>query len=309
MLFDLEEDPSETPLVDSTLTEVPVQDDPSHLSLHAFRGSSSHATIYFRGFIEGKSVRVLLDGGNSDNFIQPRLAHLLRLPVQPSPRLRVMVGDGYCLQTEGYIPRLSVSINGHAITFPAYVLEVSGFEVVMGASWLATLGPHIADYSATQIKFTMGSDFVTLQGENSFVPQIAQYNHFRRLCSIDQIFEAYMLSCSSLELENTIMPCFPPNTPSDLLQVLYQYTSVFQVPTGLPSSRRHDHAIPLREGVSAISVKPYRYPFVQKSKIERMVAKCYSRALFSPATLLFPLKSYWSKSMMDLGGSALIIVP
>ena len=227
MLFDLEEDPSETPLVDSTLAEVPVQDNPSHLSLHAFRGSSSRATIYFRGFIEGKPVRVLLDGGSSNSFIQPRLAHLLHLPVQPSPRLRVMVGDGYCLQTEGYIPCLSVSINGHAITFPAYVLEVSGSEVVMGASWLVTLGSHIVDYSAAQIKFTMGSDFVTLQGENSFVPQIAQYNHFRRLCSIDQISEAYMLSCSSLELENTIMPCFPPDTPSDLLQVLYQYTSVF----------------------------------------------------------------------------------
>jgi len=60
-----------------------------------------------------------------------------------------MVGDGYCLQTEGYIPCLSISIKGHVIMFPAYVLEVNGSEVVMGASWLAMLGPHIADYSTT----------------------------------------------------------------------------------------------------------------------------------------------------------------
>ena len=105
------------------------------------------------------------------------------------------------------------------------------------------------------------------------------------------------------------MPCFPPDTPSDLLQVLYQYTSIFQVPTGLPPSRRHDHSIPLREGVSTISVKLYRYPFVQKYEIERMVAEMLQQGLIQPTTLLFPLQSYWSKSMMDLGGSALIIVP
>jgi len=86
MLFELEEDPSATPLVESTLTEVPVQDDPSqlalpHLSLHDFCGSFSRATIYFHGFIEGKSVRILLDGGSLDSFIQTRLAHLLCLPV------------------------------------------------------------------------------------------------------------------------------------------------------------------------------------------------------------------------------------
>jgi len=287
MVFELEEDPSLPPLVESPLAEVPVQDDPSqlelpHLSFHAFRGSSNCATIYFHGFIEGKPVRVLLDGGSSNNFIQPRLAHFLHLPVQLSARLRVMLGDGYYLQTEGYIPRLSVSINGNVITFSAYVLEVSGSEVVLGASWLATLCLHIVNYNVTQIEFTMGSDFVTLQGENSYVPKVAQYNHIWWLCSIDQIFEAYMLSCSSLELENNIMPCFPSNIRSDLVEVFYQYILVFQVGTGLSSSRRHDHAIPLREGVSTVSVKPYRYSFVQKYEIERMVVEMLQQGLIQP---------------------------
>lgn len=42
-----------------------------------------------------------------------------------------MIGDEYCMETEGYIPNLFVSINGHIL---AYVLYVSVFVMVVGAS-------------------------------------------------------------------------------------------------------------------------------------------------------------------------------
>ncbi|KAJ1381237.1 Retrotransposon gag domain [Sesbania bispinosa] len=99
-------------------------------------GSHSRATIFSHGFLAGKPIRVLLDGGSSDSFIQPRLAQLLHLPVQPSSHVKVMVGDGFCITAEGFVSDLTISIDGHTITFPVYVLAVSGAEVVMGASWV-----------------------------------------------------------------------------------------------------------------------------------------------------------------------------
>jgi hypothetical protein len=55
--------------------------------------------------------------------------------------------------------------------------------------------------------------------------------------------------------------------------ILKEFKDVFQVPTELPPSISHDHAIILKEGEQPISVKPYRYPFFQKEKIEKIVKR------------------------------------
>ena len=105
-----------------------------HLSLQAYQGSPSCATIHFKGFIAGKSVQVLLDGGSSDSFIQSRLAHNLQLPMEPTADVKVMVGNEHYLHAEGVVRDLPLTISGQTIRFPAYVLPVSGVVVVLGAS-------------------------------------------------------------------------------------------------------------------------------------------------------------------------------
>nr|KYP39523.1 hypothetical protein KK1_039146 [Cajanus cajan] len=48
----------------------------------------------FQGSINGLLVQVLLDSGSSDNFLQPRIAHSLKLPIEPIPQFQVLVGNG-----------------------------------------------------------------------------------------------------------------------------------------------------------------------------------------------------------------------
>lgn len=83
---------SEVPL---TLNDTSLNQDTAdhHLSLNAYHGSKRLATISFSGSINGKRVQVLLDGGSSDNFIQPRVAKHVRLPIEPADNLKVMVGN------------------------------------------------------------------------------------------------------------------------------------------------------------------------------------------------------------------------
>ncbi|CAI8608520.1 unnamed protein product [Vicia faba] len=52
--------------------DLPSDDSPTlnHLSLQAYHGTSGKCTIYFSGSIAGTTVRILLDGGSSDNLIQ-----------------------------------------------------------------------------------------------------------------------------------------------------------------------------------------------------------------------------------------------
>ncbi|KAJ1419267.1 Chromo-like domain superfamily [Sesbania bispinosa] len=123
------------------------------INYNALSGSSRLGTMQFQGFINGMVVQVLLDGGSSDNFIQPRLAHCLKLPIEPAPNTKVVVDSGHILVAEGLVQDLEVKIQEHSVKLPVYLLPVAGPDLVLGAAWLATLGPYISDYSIFTIKF------------------------------------------------------------------------------------------------------------------------------------------------------------
>jgi len=57
------------------------------------KGVPGFATIRLTAKVHGFELQVLVDGGNSDSFIQPRIAKFLKLPVEPAPGFRVMVSN------------------------------------------------------------------------------------------------------------------------------------------------------------------------------------------------------------------------
>ena len=61
---------------------------------------------------------------------------------------------------------------------------------------------------------------------------------------------------------------------------------MFETPKGLPPIRDHDHAIHLIPG-SVPPNRPYRYPYVQKSEIERMIAKMLEAGIIQPSQSYF----------------------
>jgi hypothetical protein len=111
----------------SPTTETPhsVSEQDLHLSLNALNGSKNVGTLRFTGSIADSAVQILIDGGSSDNFFQPRLAKFLQLPVEPAPGFNVLVGNGQSLMAEGKISQLSVKIQGHKLVLPVFLLPFS----------------------------------------------------------------------------------------------------------------------------------------------------------------------------------------
>lgn len=60
-------------------------DQEHYLSLNAMRRSGGLGTIDFIRQIGPITVQLLVDGGSSDSFIQPRIAQFLKLPIEPEP--------------------------------------------------------------------------------------------------------------------------------------------------------------------------------------------------------------------------------
>ncbi|XP_027343265.1 uncharacterized protein LOC113855835 [Abrus precatorius] len=167
--------------------------------------------------------------------------------------------------------------------------KVSGAEIILVASWLATLGPHVADYCQLIINFFDGSVFVTLQGDSNLSPSAtqAQYHLLRRLHQTDVISTVFTLhSQMSSDAEDPFVDLVP-TPPSDVVDILRQYVSVFHKPRGLPLPQSHDHAISLLPDVPPVKVRPYRYPFSYKAEIEKIVGELLQEGLIQHNTSPF----------------------
>ena len=57
----------------------------------------------------------------------------------------------------------------------------------------------------------------------------------------------------------------------ELQGLLNKYEGIFLEPKGLPPTRLQDHRIPLLPGSVPPNIRPYRYPYVQKGKTEKVV--------------------------------------
>jgi hypothetical protein len=53
--------------------------------------------------------------------------------------------------------------------------------------------------------------------------------------------------------------------------LLDEFASVFEEPQALPAERSHEHQINLKKGVPPHYQRPYRYPYYQKTEIEKIV--------------------------------------
>lgn len=91
-------------------------------------------TIQFVAHINTLPVKVFVDSGSSDNFLQPRVAKFLKLPVEPTPLFRVMVGNGNYMTVEGMIRELNMQAQGNKFQLPVILLPISGVDLILGAN-------------------------------------------------------------------------------------------------------------------------------------------------------------------------------
>ena len=69
------------------------------------------------------------------------------------------------------------------------------------------------------------------------------------------------------------VPTSKSSVSAYLQNVLDNHSKMFETSKGLPPIRYHDHSIHLIPGTVTPNIRPYRYPYVQKIEIERMIAE------------------------------------
>lgn len=109
-------------------------------------------------------MKVLVDGGSTHNFIPKHVAVHLSLAIPTSLNFHVMIESGDTMSCVGMCSEVPLLLDGHQFVVDLFVLPICGADVVLGAQWLATLGPVLMDYKALTLSFTWDGVALTLQG-------------------------------------------------------------------------------------------------------------------------------------------------
>ncbi|XP_072076713.1 uncharacterized protein [Arachis hypogaea] len=244
--------------------------------------------------INGLPIQVLLDGGSSDIFIQPRIANFLNLAVKPASGFKVIVGNFDVKTVEGRIPSLEADFRGYAVIVPdVYVLNVAGGDLVLGTTWLKRLRAHIVDYDAVFIKFLYEEKFLTVYGDKNPTLIQTQYHHIRRFVNTDAIVECLTLQVQHANQEEKSGLKLPSDMQLDLAALLYSHAAVLDTPLGLPPLRSHDHAILLVKGAELVKARAYRYSHNQKAEIELMMQDMLKEGIIHPSPLVKKKDRSW----------------
>ncbi|KAF7835948.1 putative polyprotein [Senna tora] len=190
---------------------------------------------------------------------------------------------------------VKLMVHGHLFVVDLFVIDLQGVDVVLGGRWMRTLGPIVMDYDKLTLDFLLNGHPVHLQGEVKYDLEplsSKQLQHMNYAGSIACLFHLQAMPCEDTSSSFSVPPVLAP--------ILTEFQQLFDEPQGLPPVREDDHRIYLPEGTSPVNVRPYRYPFYQKSEIEKLVAEMLQSGIYAliaqPLTALLKKDSFvWSE--------------
>ncbi|XP_071939900.1 uncharacterized protein [Coffea arabica] len=265
---------------------------PMELSLHALSESLKRKTITLTGILDGEKVFMLVDTGSSDSYINSEMVIGMdinyRWVDQP---FSVIMGNGTSVTSNAICPNVHWKINQHSFRFDLKVMEVGGWDIILGVDWMTHFNPITFDFQQLRISLYNQGNEVHLHGQAED-------------CDMDLIrgkdlrtfIEYKRQMCMALKCKSNTEEGAEP-IPQEVGKLLQEYDDVFQKPNSLPPSRSVDHEIPLKSEAQPFKLKPYRYPHCHKEELEKQVTEMlqtgvvkYSNNLFASPVLLVKKK-------------------
>ncbi|KAJ1700090.1 hypothetical protein LUZ63_008602 [Rhynchospora breviuscula] len=289
---EMEEDDSiyELPMTDDNVehSDEPVLEhgDISMCTPHDCPGSQ---TLKFKGYIQHKPVIALLDSGSTHSFIHPSIVSCLQLTTLPATSMIVKTASGSKLISDSKCDGLQFQLQNHTLEGNLRVLEVQGYDIILGMDWIAKMGPMVIDCDKGLVQLSKEGQVIMLkvQHEQAEV-QLCEAN-INVSQEWDKGHEVLIAQLFVFE-ETTSSPC--PIQPDkhiipELKVVVQKYIQVFEEPNSLPPTRLLDHSIPLKPGAQPINLRPYRFSHFQKLEIEKIIEELLHSGYIRPSSSPF----------------------
>ncbi|PKA49683.1 putative mitochondrial protein [Apostasia shenzhenica] len=145
--------------------------------------------------------------------------------------------------------------------------------MILGMQWLTTLGSIQWNFQHLQMKFQYAGHRVVLKGSGKKYVWVMEGRKVKGETRSASLMVTPQLC--SIQLKPFVIPATQVKEvdlqQQQLIQLLQEYEEVFQEPKGLPPNREFDHCVPMKFGSEPVSIRPYRYPYLQKAELEKLI--------------------------------------
>ncbi|KAJ4756090.1 polyprotein [Rhynchospora pubera] len=243
----------------------------------------------FKGDIGKVPICALLDSGSTHSFVHPDVLQHIQPKLRQTGPMVVTIANGAKMVTDIQCDSLQFRLQGHEFERDMRVLDVQGYDMILGIDWLTSLGPMKVDWGKGEIEFKKEEKEIKLQVQE----EKAQIKMYKGKVDIDkeqkkgsEIMLAHIMCMESqtAELQNQEEQPITIIAPSELQAVLTSFASVFEEPNALPPERSIDHSIPLIPNNKPVNQRPYRYSYFQKVEIEKIISELLKNKLIQPSS-------------------------
>ena len=204
----------------------------------------------------------------------------MRISVVPVSPKKVQVANGQLLFSDQAVPDLQWWCQGHTFTSYMQVLQLGGYDAILGYDWLKLHSPMTCYWDEHKVEFCHQGKAIQLAGVQS-PPLTLSAISATSLMKLSKGNDLWAMAIVNFVEQSTSSPL------PELEALLEEFDDVFAKPTTLPPSRVYDHTIPLVPQAVPVNSKPYRYSPGHKDEIERQVKELLDAGLISHSSSPF----------------------
>ncbi|KAJ1699376.1 hypothetical protein LUZ63_007888 [Rhynchospora breviuscula] len=266
-------------VVDASVEEK-LQNEHAVITMCADHSPSNFQTLKYKGMLDGVPICILIDTGSTHSFINPSLVNTDNWNTTTTPPLIVRIANGADMSTFTKCSDLPFPLQNYALTATVKLLNIQGYDLILGIDWLAQHGPMTIDWELGQLQLFREGQKLVFKVQN----EVAEVILCQEILQPDQEAKKGSLMLlahiMSVDEHQPISQTIPPQ----LQPVLLDFDHIFLEPSDLPPKRSIDHEIPLKEGSKPVSIRPYRYSYFQREEIERIIEDLLAHNFIKPST-------------------------
>lgn len=212
----------------------------------------------------------------------------LQCKTEPIPAFKVSLADGKHVEGSLQCRNLHWKVGENELCVDALVLLLYDYDMILGMQWLEKSEQMTCDFRNKILQFEHNGRKVEIQ----MVPklEVSWMSWEKLLASMEKDDgrngDQYFLILLSTAEQKQASWNMSSNREEELSALLAAFEDIFAEPTTLPPKRTHEHIIHLK-GPEPISVKPHRYPTVQKDAMEEMVREMLDSGIIRNCTSPF----------------------
>ena len=137
------------------------------ISLNAIIGIRTEDTMQLYIQIGNEQFVALLDSGSMHNFVRGDVTRRVGLQFHPYTGAGVIVANGDRVTCRGLAKDVAIRIADEQFFIDCYSIPIDGYDMVIGVTFLRTLGPILWDFDDLCMAFSRGGRRVFWRGIGS----------------------------------------------------------------------------------------------------------------------------------------------